>query len=174
MLNRNLKPELAMHLQYRLAYTPPHAGLAQMLVGVANTLKLKPAVAFTDQQQLQIALSQNPFLAGLEFSDAPEYNSNDTNALPRVIDYAIRFPGALRTGRKNPVLYNWFTKLKFPILPYPGPRNRETDDDGIPSGYWQEGFLSIQNTIAQEFVRMHSGGAQLMPEVILNVITCGF
>lgn len=140
-----------------------------MLDGVAQTLNLDTAVGFNDTNQLQIGLSQNPFLAGIEFADAPEYHSGDPNALPRVLDYALRFPGGLRTGRMNQAIFNWYTQMSFPILQYPGPRNREGDDGGIPTGYLQEGFLAVQNTIAKEFLRMQSKGKELMPEVKLQV-----
>lgn len=163
-----------MNVDFRLAYSPIHPGLADMLEGVARTLNLDTAVAFNDTNQLQIGLTQNPFLAGIEFADAPEYHSTDPNALPRVLDYALRFPGGLRTGRVNQAIFNWYTQRLFPVLQYPGPRNRDGNDGGQPTGYLQEGFLAVQNSIAQEFLRMQSNGAQNMPEVNLQVSIYSF
>lgn len=89
------------------------------------------------------------------------------NEFPNQLAYSIRFPSELRTGRFNPLIFNWRTDLLFPRFQVPGPRNREGDDGGIPPGYRQEGFLAIQNAIASEFYKMKSN--EVMPHIQLQV-----
>lgn len=54
----------------------------------------------------------------------------------------------------------------FPRFQIAGPRNRGADDGGIPPGYQQEGFLAIQNGIADSYVKMLSGFS--MPDIMLK------
>lgn len=80
----------------------------------------------------------------------------------------MRFPSELRTAGFNPASYNWRTDLLFPRFEILGPRNRRSENGGIPSGYFQEGFLAIQNAIADQYLRMKSNNA-LMPEISIQV-----
>lgn len=156
----------------QIAYTPDHPGLESLLHGVAQQLKIESVVAYNDSEQLITALTQNNYLVGIEFADAPEYHSDNPNALPHVLDYALRFPGGLRTGRVNQAIFNWYTRSMFPILQSPGPRNREADDGGLPPGYLQEGFLAIQNSLAHSFVSLQSNRTKSMPNITLQVRLC--
>lgn len=89
--------------------------------------------------------------------------------IPAQLEYSIRFPSELRTGRFNPASNNWRTDLLFPRFEILGPRNRRSDNGGIPPGYFQEGFLAIQNAIADQFLRMKSNVA-FMPEISIQVL----
>lgn len=80
----------------------------------------------------------------------------------------MRFPSELRTGRFNPASNNWRTDLLFPRFDILGPRNRRSPNGGIPSGYYQEGFLAIQHSIANAFLQMKSEFS--MPEISIQVL----
>lgn len=54
---------------------------------------------------------------------------------------------------------------RFQIL---GPRNPNDTDGGLPSGYLREGFLAVQNAIANQFLRLKSDGTT-MPEIMMQV-----
>lgn len=84
----------------------------------------------------------------------------------------MRFPSELRTARFNPASNNWRTDLLFPRFDILGPRNRRVHNGGVPPGYFQEGFLAIQNAIADQFLRMKSGNVAYMPEISIQV--CNF
>jgi ATP-binding cassette, subfamily A (ABC1), member 3 len=76
--------------------------------------------------------------------------------LPDQLSYALRYPGELRrTGKAiNPLFFNWRTDFYFPQFQPGGARNWESENDGIPAGYYLEGFLFIQNFIFQAFMEL--------------------
>lgn len=79
----------------------------------------------------------------------------------------MRFPSELRTGRFNPSNNNWRTDLLFRRFDILGPRNRNSPNGGIPPGYFQEGFLAIQHSIANMYLQMKS--QYTMPEISIQV-----
>lgn len=81
----------------------------------------------------------------------------------------MRFPSELRTEPVNPSWNNWRTDLLFPRFDVAGPRNRRSDNGGTPPGYYQEGFLAIQNAIAAQFLQMKSSTAAQMPDIYIQV-----
>lgn len=50
--------------------------------------------------------------------------------IPNQLEYAMRFPSELRTGRFNPSSNNWRTDLLFPRFEITGPRNRNSPTGG--------------------------------------------
>lgn len=88
----------------------------------------------------------------------------DINELPKNLAYSLRFPDKLRTthfwiGSRSP---NWQTDLLFQS---DGFRMKHPDksDGGQPS-YREEGFLTIQNTIAKTFMAKNNPSIA-MPEI---------
>lgn len=57
----------------------------------------------------------------------------------------------------------------FPRFQILGPRNQDDYDDGLPSGYLREGFLAVQNAIADQFLFMKSNRTNNMPEIKIQV-----
>lgn len=49
-------------------------------------------------------------------------------------------------------IFNWFTDQIFPMFQESLPRNQQSDDGGIPPGYYKEGFLAIQNALSSTFI----------------------
>lgn len=88
--------------------------------------------------------------------------------LPTHLVYALRFPGELRTGGPNPLVFNWQTGNSEPIARRNGPRVRTSPDGGVPPGYPREGFAPIQNAIARHFLRMQTADTVQMPSIKLQ------
>lgn len=86
--------------------------------------------------------------------------------MPKKLAYSLRFPAELRTsevpGYLRPEDFNWQTNLLFPNDGYAN-RNPDLEDGGPPS-YWNEGFLTIQNAIANAHIEINRGNAS-MPEI---------
>lgn len=86
----------------------------------------------------------------------------------------MRFPGELRRteGAMNPLWYNWRTDFLFPMFQPGGARNWASQHDGVPSGYYVEGFLFVQNFIFTAFAALkNSVGLDLadVPNIVVNV-----
>jgi hypothetical protein len=56
----------------------------------------------------------------------------------------------------NPLWFNWRTNLLFPMFQPGGARNYKEDHDGIPAGYYLEGFLFLQQFIFKAFMTIKS------------------
>jgi len=65
------------------------------------------------------------------------FNTQSIDALPLVVNYAIRFPAELRqnTTVANGFFNNWATNLKLGSDFTIGPRNKDDNDGGEPPGY---------------------------------------
>lgn len=89
--------------------------------------------------------------------------------LPGKLHYSLRFPAESRTAITwfEAHLYTWFTNLLFPSFLTPGPRNHDIDNGGIAPGYYQEGFLAVQQAIAMAFLK--SFNIENVPDVVLQV-----
>lgn len=120
-----------------------------MIGRVSTILRLDNAVSFATSADLQLGMKQRNMLAGLDFSATGA--SGPT--LPKKLRYALRFPSELRTGDKQKPHNNWQTSRMYPVSVDHGPRRPE-DDDGGP-GYYREGFIVIQNAVAQAFRATH-------------------
>lgn len=81
----------------------------------------------------------------------------NTTELPKKLQYALRFPNKLRRSYGA----NWQTNMIFPIGSMNTPREKYSSTGGSPS-YRDEGFLWIQNTIAEAILR-NSNKAVKMP-----------
>lgn len=77
--------------------------------------------------------------------------------LPTRLSYALRFPSESRVRFNDtiegPYIYNWLTNLLFELVGTTGPREPDDNFGGRPF-YMQEGFLPIQNAIAQSFITL--------------------
>lgn len=67
-----------------------------------------------------------------------------------------------------PIRYNRRTNLMFPSFQEQSPRNVERRDGGFPAGYAPEGFVQVQNAIANTFYKMKSN--KEMPLIWLQVL----
>lgn len=115
-------------------------------------------------------LRQKNAYVGIEF---PDTYANITE-LPDDLSYSLRFPGELRrTGANlNPLYFNWRTDFLFPIFQPGGSRNPENDHDGLPSGYYMEGFLLLQQFIFRAFMKMKNEmkyDLTEIPKILLRV-----
>lgn len=95
--------------------------------------------------------------------------------LPDALSYALRFPSELRFTSfvNNPVWFNWRTDLLFPRFQTGGPRNLEHKSDGSPSGYYNEGFVFIQNFIFRAFMELKNYMKEDLTQVpLIHVQVC--
>lgn len=97
-------------------------------------------------------LRQKNAFVGIEFPDSYQ----NITQLPDDLDYSMRYPGELRRTNNaiNPLFLNWRTDFLFPLFQPGGSRNYKDDHDGIPSGYYIEGFLFLQQFIFKSFMMM--------------------
>lgn len=139
--------------------------MEEIIKHAAQSLNLSGYVTLQNSSVLEQSLFQNNFIAGIDFGDSYA----DLKALPRQLDYSIRFPAELRTARATAnVLYaNWRTDLLFPLFQEGGPRNKDFDDGGIPPGYYREGFVQIQNSISSAFIELITKTTNL-PEIFIR------
>lgn len=121
----------------------------------------------TTAQDLQRHLTTNNIFVGVEF---PDEWINITE-LPKRFEFTMRFPYELRTNDEGPFVefYNWFTKMLFPALQAPGPRNLKRNDGGLPPGYYREGFIPVQAAISRAYTEKMKGDAEGdIPDVFLH------
>lgn len=76
-----------------------------------------------------------------------------------MLNYAIRFPAEMRSDSSEAqqlagFSYNWGTDFKLNEAFLIGPRNRRDNDGGIPPGYIDQGFISLQNAIEKQIIYM--------------------
>lgn len=97
-------------------------------------------------------LTKTNAFVGIEF---PDSYANVTE-LPDGLEYSILYPGELRRtgGAINPLFLNWRTDFLFPMFQPGGSRNFKDNHDGIPSGYYIEGFLFVQQFIFKAFMTL--------------------
>jgi ATP-binding cassette subfamily A (ABC1) protein 3 len=79
----------------------------------------------------------------------------------------LRYPGELRRTQSiiNPLIFNWRTDFLFPLFQTGGARNYWVPHDGIPSGYFIEGFLILQHLIFQAFASIKKSDSFKMEEL---------
>lgn len=87
--------------------------------------------------------------------------------LPKDLSYELRFPGETRAyGGAIGNEFTWQTNLKYPLFQNLGPREGYANDGG-KVGYNREGFLPIQNAIANTYIRMQT--KEQLPPVFMQV-----
>lgn len=134
-------------------------------------------------------LSQANSFVGIEFPDAYAVSEDNKNCwrgdswleifqnlteLPDDLSYSMRFPGELRrtNGAMNPLWFNWRTDFLFPLFQPGGARNWASEHDGVPAGYYIEGFVFIQQFIFRAFMKLkNSANIDLdqIPTILLRV-----
>lgn len=78
--------------------------------------------------------------------------------LPKTLSYSLRFPSELRETTIS--LGDWSTNRLFPVHDFFDPKNLN-DSAGSDPSYYKEGFLTIQNAIAMQFIGMMNSTLQL-------------
>lgn len=94
--------------------------------------------------------------------------------LPTNLKYSLRFPSESRTPTallNQPLIFNWHTRLLYPLFSTGGPRERE-DNDGGMLWYFREGFVPIQDAIARSYIQIKCDdnpcGSEKLPEILLQ------
>lgn len=149
--------------RWELAYSPQNPYIDALMTETTFIMNLDPAIGRANSLELESYLTTNRIVAGIDFGNELSF----ATSLPTNLSYAVRYPSELRSGRSNPLIFNWRTDILFPVFQTGGPRNRNETDGGLPSGYSREGFLAIQNSIAAAFLKIQ--GSQEMPTVFMRV-----
>ncbi|KAJ9596524.1 hypothetical protein L9F63_012466, partial [Diploptera punctata] len=98
-------------------------------------------------------------LLGIAFEDSIA----NTDKLPSNLKVTFRYPAELRLlGNET----DWRTNLKFPTYQTTGPRERQFNQGGLPS-YWYEGFLLIQHLLFHSLLA-HYNNTSDVPEILLQ------
>lgn len=128
-------------------------------------MNLDGYVPLQNSTVLEETLFQNNFVAGINFDDS----YSKLTALPNQLAYSIRFPAELRTASAtaNALYANWRTDLLFPLFQEGGPRSKDSDDGGIPPGYYREGFVHIQHAVSTAFIELITKTTNL-PKIFLQ------
>lgn len=74
--------------------------------------------------------------------------------LPKVLSYSLRYP---------PELFDWATNRLFPPGAFEHPIDLESNTGSDPS-YYKTRFLTIQNLISHQFIKMTNSSAKI-PEI---------
>lgn len=88
--------------------------------------------------------------------------------MPKTLSYSLRFPGGLRSQVLDEEKYNWQTDRLFSRDPFP--IRYPDENDGGPPSYHKEGFLAIQNAIANTFITYtkNSTAYPTIPKILVN------
>lgn len=100
-------------------------------------------------------------LSGVEFPDS----LMSVGLIPPKMKVSIRFPGEARfqnttseeggNQNSNVMPKTWNTGYVFPLYQVAGPRNKDDDKGGSP-GYYQEGFLGVQEAVLSSLLEYHA------------------
>ncbi|XP_031625623.1 ATP-binding cassette sub-family A member 3-like [Contarinia nasturtii] len=148
----------------QLIFTPNNAHFTKLLTIVSKKLQLDEPRGVSNSDELETDLVKYGLIAGIVF-----HHSNSSDVIPKSLSYSLRFPSELRMNdvpsHFQPDVINWNTNRLFPEQPY-SPYYPYADDGKLPS-YYKEGFLAIQNAIAQAFLQLNNVN-KTMPDILLN------
>ena len=108
----------------------------------------KTVQSFENEDQMisyynkQEAYYQNLILCGIVFANESK--------LDEELKYKVRFPNTPKhiiKDKMRPPFRNWWTQFTFPLFSKPGPRSADSIHGDVP-GYYEEGFLAVQHSIA--------------------------
>ncbi|XP_050743794.1 phospholipid-transporting ATPase ABCA1-like [Drosophila biarmipes] len=137
-----------------ICYSPSNAVLNKLVENAfMNSIPVKEYHASTNAAQLELDIVQKRAFAGIQFDDAW---ANLTDDIPDDFHFALRFPSTTRMGKKQ-----WFTRKLFPTI-----NLRREQNEYVP-GYFQEGFLALQQSLSLAYIRKKSGRDSL-PEVVMQ------
>lgn len=137
------------------------------MADVGRRMDLLEVKGFETVELLNAALLpvRNRPLAGVIFNQA---------SIPHDFNFRIRFPAELRSvslwqTSANPLFNNWQTDLLFPFFQEGGPRNRLSDEGGLPPGYYEELFATLQSAISLSFIAERANDPNLvLPNIVLQ------
>lgn len=85
-------------------------------------------------------------------------------ALPKNLEYSLRFPGEMRTNKSH----LWNTESLFPESATIQLTNPDDKDGGHPADYYREGFLTLQNAIFKAILEKISVKSSPIPDIFLQ------
>lgn len=136
----------------RIAFAPNTSDVRQVMDRVVKQLGFTHAVPFNSEQDMVSSLvslqgNEKTLLGGIAFSTSLDSNN---------IIYKIRLSSKTdikqnadkeeRQEFGTSPSTTWNTRLTFPVLQVPGPRNKNASHGGPPF-YFEAGFLAIQHAV---------------------------
>ncbi|KAG5670263.1 hypothetical protein PVAND_000540 [Polypedilum vanderplanki] len=135
---------------YEIAYSPQNNEIDKLMEVFKKDTRTENVTALASSADLELHMIKSHTYFGIEFPDEYKF----LKELPDNIEYSIRFPAELRrTNWEVNIYYNWHTDTLFPFKQFGGARNSHVSHDGVPSGYYIEGFLSAQEFLFKAFSR---------------------
>ncbi|XP_053951058.1 phospholipid-transporting ATPase ABCA3 [Anastrepha ludens] len=144
---------------YKLLYSPTNKFLEAIVSEAAESLNMKGYESYPNASALESELVTSNYLTGVQFDDSL-YNITD---YPRKFAFSLRFPSELRTATRS-LGWTWLTSKLFPLIDFPGPRNPEQNDGGLPVGYLREAFLPVQQALSMAYLKL-AGNQENLPYV---------
>ncbi|XP_072041416.1 phospholipid-transporting ATPase ABCA3-like [Amphiura filiformis] len=148
---------------WKLAYAPNDTIVGEIMEKTVENLQFGPVVRLSDsigypteEELLDYFAAANSsisnVLGGIVF-----HNEFSGDSIPSDPTYSIR----LSANPKNAPLEfmddaTWLTTELFPFYQFPGPREKNYTDGGMP-GYLREGFLSLQYAIDKAIMELKGG-----------------
>lgn len=125
-------------------------------------LNLPITVGFDNEELMDTSFTGNTCLAAVRFYGVKK----DSDVVPNVLQYALRFPGDLRTVK----VHGHQTAEHFWITRCHGDVNTDTfyPQDCI---YLREGFLQLQHRIFLEWLHLRNVSDSSIPDLTLNVMS---
>uniref|UniRef100_A0A240PML2 ABC transporter domain-containing protein n=1 Tax=Anopheles atroparvus TaxID=41427 RepID=A0A240PML2_ANOAO len=156
-----IRRNLAIPFHDTIAFSPDSPALRALMepVGEWANLNVQPLPNGTT---LQNFLRATNAFAGVEFDP----RLNRSGALPRQLNYRLRFPGEQRA--QFTIGHSWQTHRRWGPRADGGARFAEHSDGGPSPGYFREGFLSIQHFIFRSFAELHKTIPDPVPDVYLQ------
>ncbi|XP_037714104.1 ATP-binding cassette sub-family A member 3-like [Drosophila subpulchrella] len=135
-----------------ICYSPSNDKLDNLVKNAFRDLNVKE-YASSNGAQLELDVVQKRPFAGIQFDDAW---ANLTDHIPDNFQFSLRFPSITRQKKQT-----WLTKNMFPSIQLRGQHNY------LAPGYYQEGFLALQQRLSLEYIREKSGRSEL-PKIIME------
>ncbi|XP_068150927.1 phospholipid-transporting ATPase ABCA3-like [Drosophila tropicalis] len=155
----------------KVVFTPNLKPFEEIMALAAKRLQLKDGYQGCESEDEVVRLIKyEGIFAGVVFRDDEAPNTTVTD-LPNTLDYVLRFSPFLMTSENKDKKDIWVTQDLYPPfgeLLNRGPRQseRNTNYDGIPPGYIQEGFIPLQHAIAMSFIVLKTDDvSEIFPQI---------
>ncbi|EDW76555.1 uncharacterized protein Dwil_GK15524 [Drosophila willistoni] len=143
----------------KVLFTPNQVAFEKIIALTAKKLHLKDGYqACESEDEIERLIKYDGIFAGVVFRSDGKPIPTITD-LPNILDYVLRFSPFLMTSENECNKDIWATNDLYPPIEEllsggPRPSERNTDYDGKPPGYVQEGFLPLQHAIAMSYLEL--------------------
>lgn len=143
---KNMSEQFFWDVNFVLVYTPKGEWQTQLAREIQKDLKLT-GIRYVPPKKFDSYLKRNKIFCGIRFNTS-------SYRLPKFLDYSLVFPAHIRSEMprtdsdyKSEDLF-WRTRENDVGFHQ---KQRKNDDEDV---YYREGFLSVQNTVFQKYLKM--------------------